>query len=302
MISAETASALAAVYRGDFEQGLKGLHANIDRARHLQGAYFELLRAMVDAYEKAGQPDEALKWLDELIRTNRQAQAQEIQLLQRLIQQGDSLATTPLDSSGPFWEESQTRLRAKRDARLALLTNMAIDALIATGHDLYRVFRVSKLAGLFAASEGWIDDQINALRQGVRLMDIGLVALDQRLLLQSRELTPAERRIVNRHTTEGADLLLGAGFPLVVPHAELARTHHERWDGSGPNGLAGEAIPGNARLVALSDSFDAMLQDRPWRTKMSVQAALNEISRGAGTKYGSGDPGSLELGSERFAE
>jgi putative two-component system response regulator len=73
---------------------------------------------------------------------------------------------------------------------------------------------------------------------------------------------------------------------------DVARHHHEKWDGSGyPDGLAMEAIPEVARIVALADSFDAMTHDRPYRPALSSETALSEIEAAAGTKF---DPGMTE--------
>ncbi len=86
------------------------------------------------------------------------------------------------------------------------------------------------------------------------------------------------------HTTWGASFLADRpGFELA---ATIARCHHERWDGSGyPNGLAGEAIPEAAAIVAVADAFDAMISDRPYRARRPTAQAIQEIEACSGTQF-----------------
>jgi len=102
------------------------------------------------------------------------------------------------------------------------------------------------------------------------------------------------------HTTIGADLLAGSRSPLVQMGEVIARTHHERWDGTGyPAGLAGEAIPLVGRICAVCDVFDALTSDRPYKRAWTVGEALAEIERQSGRHF---DPRIaallLELGPE----
>jgi HD-GYP domain-containing protein (c-di-GMP phosphodiesterase class II) len=104
------------------------------------------------------------------------------------------------------------------------------------------------------------------------------------VLASSGELLREEWELMKHHTTWGAQFLAGrAGFELA---AVIARAHHERWDGSGyPDGLAGETIPEAARIVAVSDSFDAMVSDRPYRRGRSVASAIEEIAGCSGSQF-----------------
>ena len=94
------------------------------------------------------------------------------------------------------------------------------------------------------------------------------------------------------HTTLGFALLAGAGVELLDVAAEIACSHHERWDGGGyPRGLAGEAIPLPARIVAVADAFDAITSDRVYRVGKSYEAAAREIEEWAGRQF---DPSVVE--------
>ena len=84
----------------------------------------------------------------------------------------------------------------------------------------------------------------------------------------------------------GARVLAGSDSELLVAAERVARSHHERWDGSGyPDGLAGEAIPLEGRLVHVADVFDVLVHERPYKESWTVEAAAEEIRRGAGTQF-----------------
>jgi putative two-component system response regulator len=88
------------------------------------------------------------------------------------------------------------------------------------------------------------------------------------------------------HTLKGAEILAGSTSPLVQMAEEIARTHHERWDGTGyPAGLRGEAIPLTGRICAVCDVFDALLSKRPYKEPWPRLSALDEIAAGSGTHF-----------------
>ena len=91
---------------------------------------------------------------------------------------------------------------------------------------------------------------------------------------------------MQQHTEAGRELLAGSGNELLELAAEIAWTHHERWDGAGyPQGLAGEEIPLVGRIVAVADVFDAITSDRPYRHALSVDEALAIIAAQRGTAF-----------------
>jgi putative two-component system response regulator len=105
-------------------------------------------------------------------------------------------------------------------------------------------------------------------------------------LLKPGGLTVEEMTQMRSHTLIGARILGGSRFPLLHLAAEIALTHHERWDGTGyPAGLAGEAIPLVGRIVAVVDVFDALTHDRPYKAAWSAEAALAEIARQSGRQF-----------------
>ncbi len=121
------------------------------------------------------------------------------------------------------------------------------------------------------------------------LHDIGKVTIPASILRKTANLTPDEYKIAERHTVEGARLLSGSDSQIFQTAEIIAKTHHERWDGSGyPNGLQGNNIPLSGRIVAMADVFDALTTRRPYKKEMNLDAALDLIRTSSGSLF---DPG-----------
>jgi len=154
------------------------------------------------------------------------------------------------------------------------------------GHSL-RVGRYSQAIG---EAMGMEPTDVASLRSAAYLHDIGMVAVDKRLLGKASKLDAEESQDIRDHTIIGHQIVSHVQFPWPqIP--EIVRWHHERADGSGyPDGLHGDEIPQAVRIVALAETFDAMISERPYRERMSVGAALQELIRMAPQKY---DPQAL---------
>lgn len=127
-------------------------------------------------------------------------------------------------------------------------------------------------------------DEIEHVRAAAELHDVGKLAIPDAILEKPGPLDASEWAFMHRHTIVGERILLAA--PALTAVAPLVRASHERWDGGGyPDGLRGEAIPLGARIVSLCDAWDAMTTDRSYRTAMSVEEALAEIERCAGSQF-----------------
>jgi putative nucleotidyltransferase with HDIG domain len=122
------------------------------------------------------------------------------------------------------------------------------------------------------------------LRVGTPLHDIGKVGVADAILRKPGPLTPAEFALMQAHTTTGAELIAKVTeLAAVVP---IVRSHHERWDGGGyPDGLQGEAIPRLARVVAVAEAFDAMAFDTPYRPGRAAELAFAELERHQGRQF-----------------
>jgi hypothetical protein len=122
------------------------------------------------------------------------------------------------------------------------------------------------------------------LQIGTPLHDLGKIGIDDAILRKPGKLTPGEFEAMKTHTTKGASMV--TSLLNMAPMIPIIKHHHERYDGTGyPDGLRGEHIPLNARIVAVADAFDAMTSDRPYRPALSVDAAFYELAKSAGTHF-----------------
>ena len=143
--------------------------------------------------------------------------------------------------------------------------------------------RLSKYSVALAEKLGLPDNLLVALRRGGLIHDIGKLAVPEHILLKPGPLTPEERKIMERHTIEGERICTPLrSFRNVLP---IIRHHHEKQDGSGyPDGLKGEQIPLAARILQVTDIYDALTTDRPYRKALPVEKALaimrEEVKRG----------------------
>ena len=134
--------------------------------------------------------------------------------------------------------------------------------------------------------------EADRLRHASAMHDIGKIGIPDRILQKPGRLDPDEWEVMKTHTTMGASILGGSNAPLIQMAETIARTHHERWDGSGyPAGLAGAEIPLIGRVVAICDVFDALLSVRPYKHAWTLDAALAEIRAQSGRHF---DPSLVE--------
>jgi HD-GYP domain-containing protein (c-di-GMP phosphodiesterase class II)/pSer/pThr/pTyr-binding forkhead associated (FHA) protein len=146
--------------------------------------------------------------------------------------------------------------------------------------------RVTDYALMLADELKLSEQERNDLRLGAPLHDIGKIGIDDAILRKTGPLTEAEFQEMQTHTVKGVAIL--QPIPDLTSVLPLVRNHHERWDGKGyPDGLAGEAIPYLARVLAVADTFDAMTTDRPYREGLPLEEALVEIAQGAGVQFDS---------------
>ena len=145
--------------------------------------------------------------------------------------------------------------------------------------------RVAAYAGRVASVMGLGEGDIQLIELGADLHDIGKIGVREEVLRKPGPLTNEEYRHIMEHTVIGARILgpLLKHAPQVLA---VVRSHHERMDGAGlPDGLSGEEIPVHARVVAVADGFDAMTTGRPYRGPKTVEQALEELRRGAGSQW-----------------
>ncbi|MFC3832540.1 MULTISPECIES: HD domain-containing phosphohydrolase [Deinococcus] len=148
--------------------------------------------------------------------------------------------------------------------------------------------RVTQLALRLGHALHLSDTQLNALRLGAYLHDIGKLAIPDALLLKPGTLDEREWQLMRIHPVEGERFAAALGF-LPPEATDLIRHHHERWDGAGyPDGQRGEHIPLLARLFSVVDVYDALLSERPYKRAWTPDEARTELRRQAGTQFDAG--------------
>ncbi|MDO9025541.1 MASE3 domain-containing protein [Zwartia sp.] len=144
--------------------------------------------------------------------------------------------------------------------------------------------RVGLIARDIALEMGWDEKRANSLELIGLVHDIGKIAIPAEILTKPSRLSPIEMELVRGHVDAGYEILKDVPFP--IPVADIIRQHHERIDGSGyPLGLKGDEILPEAKILAVADVIESMATHRPYRAAVGMQAALQEVTMGAGTKF-----------------
>lgn len=148
------------------------------------------------------------------------------------------------------------------------------------------VMRMAHYSRHVARMLGLPEDQQDLLLEAAPMHDIGKVGTPDLILLKPGRLSPQEFVIMKEHATIGYEILSTSSSPMLKVAAEIAHTHHEKFDGSGyPRGLAGEAIPLFGRAVAVADVFDALTSERPYKKAWTIDQAVQMLRDGAGKHF-----------------
>ena len=291
-IAASIADGLYQVHAGRADVGISRLTNTLEKARLLRSMLRDTLAALVKAYEIVGQPERALVYLREMMEALRQTQQENaLKHLDLHLEQlsEDNVRETTINSrlkrqeaalQGQIAEQELFRSRIEMLERLAVTAELRDDS---TGEHSYRV---GKLAALLAQEFGCDENTCFMVELAARLHDIGKIGVPDAILLKPEKLNSAETQIMRTHTTVGAELLSKSNIAHMQMAEEIARHHHEWWDGSGyPGNLADSRIPLAARITALADVFDALTHKRPYKVAWPIDAALDEIARLKGRQF-----------------
>ena len=188
--------------------------------------------------------------------------------------------------------EDMAKLRARtirRDIRTDAVDtaeNWAIAAELFDDETGQHCYRVGHLASMLARAIGMDETFCVQIEHAARLHDIGKIAVNEVILLKPGPLDAAEMAAMRLHTEVGAQILSGSDDPTLRMATDVARHHHEWWNGSGyPVRLVGNAIPLSARICAYADVYDALTHMRSYKTAWTHDRALEEIHRLKGTQF-----------------
>jgi putative two-component system response regulator len=285
---------LCEVYGGNSALGLRILESLLSSTYDVNSAQISTLAALVKAYDLVGRPERALEHMTRLLEQTKSARGKGILALLSLSQTGKAAAPVFVSESEDLrvlkYTEAQLRAKvAENDAfnsRVEMLERLAVTADLKEESSGEHGYRVGKLSSLLAEELNWNHDACFAIELAARLHDIGKIGVPDRILLNSQELKEAERHFMSTHTVIGAELLAKSNIPQLRMAEEIARYHHEWWNGAGyPSKLAGKRIPIHARIVALADVFDALTHGRPFAEPWPMDRALEEIRTRRGTQF-----------------
>lgn len=281
------------VMAGDEEKGIQVLENAVSIAQsHHRTVFRDALSALARAYDEVGDCERALEVTRRLI-----AHLESIHLDASIA----GLTSIHSPSTGIVHGPHRTRAELRRSeaelqskvlqrelarSRQEMLERMAVAADIREDISGEHGYRVGRLSALLAREIGWDRDACNALDIAARLHDIGKIGIPEKILLDEKTLRQAEKHFIASHTLVGAEILAKSDIPQVRIAEEIARCHHEWWDGSGyPRQLKETVIPKSARMVALADVFDAMTHGRPYAKALPVEEALNLIASLRGRQF-----------------
>jgi len=217
------------------------------------------------------------KRLDELVKK----QNAELVELNRDLEAKVRLKTIDLDRRAEELKASYEKIQMILDGTVLAMSR------IVESRDPYTAGhqqQVTQIASIIAEKISLPPDRVEAIRISAALHDIGKISVPSEILTKPSRLTDLERELVKTHSQNAYDILKAIDFPY--PIADIILQHHERMDGSGyPQGLKGEEILLEARIVAVADVLEAMSAHRPYRPALGIEAAMEEITRHRGLLY-----------------
>lgn len=192
-------------------------------------------------------------------------------------------------------KQARSKLEESYDATLVALSNaLDLHDTVTEGHSI----RVASIALKIGEELGLSEHELQSLRHGALLHDIGKIGVPGSILQKRGALTQQEWQIMYQHPTWGAKMLEHIDF--LQDALKVVRYHHESWDGSGyPEGLRGPEIPLLARIFTVADAYDAITRERPYKSARPPEEALTYIRKQAGQRY---DPGVVEAFEAVFPE
>lgn len=238
-------------------------------ARHVMCQLGELLTAVSTAY------DQSDRNLELRSRSLELSSSELMSANQRLMNQAGRLAQEVKKATAEiFAREKESIFRLSKAAEFRDPETGA------------HILRMAHYSALIARRLGWDDDAVDLILQAAPMHDVGKLGTPDYILLKPAMLTTDEFEVMKRHTLVGWEILKGSASPMLQLAAEIALSHHEKYDGSGyPHGLAGEAIPLSGRIVAVADVFDALTSARPYKRAWEIERAFALLQENRGNHF-----------------
>lgn len=191
--------------------------------------------------------------------------------------------TTELWEAVNQLEQSRHELQMSREETVRRLS---IAAEFRDNETARHIQRMSEYCARLARLAGWDQEQVELIRVASQMHDVGKIGIPDHILLKPRTLTPPEREVMETHAEIGYQILADSDSELLVFAASIARTHHERVDGTGyPRTLRGDEIPMEGRVAAIADVYDALTTNRVYRKAYSFIDSINMMREGKGTQF-----------------
>ncbi|PJZ24636.1 two-component system response regulator [Leptospira hartskeerlii] len=180
-----------------------------------------------------------------------------------------------------------------KETRLQIIQRLGLAAEYKDNETGLHVIRMSHYSKTLAKALGHSEDTAEKILHASPMHDIGKIGIPDSILQKPGKLDPEEWEIMKTHPTIGAEIIGDHDSALLQMAKSIALNHHEKWDGSGyPNGIKGDTIPVEARIVTIADVFDALTTERPYKKAWSIEDAVNHIRKGAGSHF---DPGLVPI-------
>ena len=190
------------------------------------------------------------------------------------------------DQNKSLEEKVQMRTLELQNSRIEVIHRLGRAAEYRDNETGMHVIRMSKFSERIAREIGLDDKTCKLILYSSPMHDVGKIGIPDKILLKPGKLDADEWAIMKTHSEIGAKILSGSNSELMQMGETIARFHHEHWDGSGyPQGLKGEDIPLEARIVTVCDVFDALTSDRPYKKAWSVEDAVEEMQKLRGTLF-----------------
>jgi putative two-component system response regulator len=193
-------------------------------------------------------------------------------------------------------ETLEQKVRARTEdleqAQLEILQRLALAAEYRDDCTGQHTQRVGEQAALLARGIGCSKEHVELIRRAAPLHDVGKIGIPDGILLKPDKLTKDEYAHIKQHTEIGKIILSGSKFPILQMAEKIALYHHERWDGTGYNGLRGNDIPLEARIVSIVDVYDVITHARPYKAAQTVEVALAAIAQERGMQF---DPNLVDV-------